>query len=344
MTISLNAEWSQQSAVMLAWPHRDSDWRDNLANAERVYRDLVTQITRFEAVLLLYLDDDHCRHIRTILANTTVDMSRIHWAAVASNDTWARDFGPITVTDSGHPVLLDFTFNGWGKKYAADRDNQVTGRLHADGCFGNLPLRTIDFVLEGGSIDSDGQGSLLTTRHCLLTPTRNPNHTEQDIEALLKTHLGAERILWLNHGELQGDDTDSHIDMLARFCSPEIIAYTSCDDPEDEHYPPLQAMHKELQQLRQRDGSHYRLVALPIPAAKYADGRRLPASYANFLIINAAVLLPVYDDPADAIAIARLQQCFPDREIITINCLPLIRQSGSLHCVTMQLPEGVIRP
>ena len=335
MTISLNAEWSAQSAVMLAWPHRDSDWRDNLSDAEGVYRELVSQITRFEAVLLLYRDEEHFRHISTALADHKVNMNRIRWAAVETNDTWARDFGPITVFESGRPVLLDFTFNGWGNKYAADKDNRVTDRLHADGCFGSTPVRTIDFVLEGGSIESDGQGSLLTTRHCLLTPTRNPSFTERDIETQLQTHLGVDRILWLDHGELRGDDTDSHIDML--------IAYTSCNDPDDEHYPPLQALHKELQQLRQRNGAPYRLIALPIPAAKYAeDGQRLPGSYANFLIINAAVLLPVYDDPADAVAIARLQACFPEREIIAINCLPLIRQSGSLHCVTMQLPEGVI--
>jgi agmatine deiminase len=345
MTISLNAEWSKQSAVMLVWPHHDSDWRDNLGNAEGVYRDLVARIAQYETVLLLYRNDEHFRRINTILRGANVDSSRIRWQAVVTNDTWARDFGPITVSDSGRPVLLDFTFNGWGGKYAAGEDNRATVRLHANGCFGTTPIRKIDFVLEGGSIDSDGQGSLLTTRQCLLTPTRNPDFTEQDIEALFKAYLGVDRVLWLDHGELRGDDTDSHIDMLARFCSPGIIAYSSCDDPEDEHYTPLQAMQAELQQLRQRNGARYQLIALPIPAAKYAgDGRRLPASYANFLIINGAVLLPVYDDPADAIAITRLQECFPDREVIAINCLPLIRQSGSLHCVTMQLPEGVIKP
>lgn len=343
MTISLYAEWSKQSAVLLAWPHPDSDWQANLTDAERVYTALVRQITHFESVVMIYRDNAHLQHIKSVLKDNNVNTTAIVWTQQRTNDTWARDFGPITVTDGTRPVLLDFTFNGWGNKYNAADDNQVNRQLHQDGIFSDLNMRHYDFILEGGSIDYDGEGTLLTTKNCLLAPTRNPTLTENEIELELSKMLGVKRTLWLAHGELHGDDTDSHIDMLARFCDPETIAYCSCENPADEHYIPLQQMYQELMAFRRTDGKPYRLVALPLPQAKYDDdGQRLPASYANFLIINDAVLLPVYDDPADVIAVQQLQACFPDREIITINCLPLIRQFGSLHCVTMQLPLGVI--
>ena len=189
----------------------------------------------------------------------------------------------------------------------------------------------------------DGSGTLLTTARCLLAPTRNPKLTQDGLEARLKELLGLDRILWLQHGHLTGDDTDSHIDTLARFCDARTIAYVACADPDDEHHAELKAMEEELRALRAADGRPYRLVPLPWPRARYDDdGRRLPATYANFLIINGAVLVPTYDDPADGPALARLRECFPGREIIGVDCLPLIYQYGSLHCVTMQLPEGVL--
>jgi len=197
-------------------------------------------------------------------------------------------------------------------------------------------------VLEGGSIDSDGQGTLLTTTACLLAPTRNPSLDQAGIESSLAQYLGVQRVLWLRHGRLEGDDTDSHIDMLARFCDPVTLAYSCCDDEADEHFAPLQAMKKELASFRTLAGEPYRLVPLPLPQAIFnAQGRRLPASYANFLIINNAVLVPLYDDHADEIAITNLQRCFPDRQIVGINCLAIIQQYGSLHCLTMQLPQGI---
>lgn len=343
MTVSLNAEWSPQSGIMLAWPHPNSDWRPRLADAERVYCDLARHITRCEKLLIIYYDQAQKHHIKTLLAQHPVRHERLYWAQAPSNDSWARDFGPITINRDGRPSLIDFRFNGWGNKYPSELDNQISRRLHDNGLFGDTQLQSLDFVLEGGAIDCDGEGSLLTTRNCLLAPTRNPQLDQAGIEAVLTATLGVDRILWLDNGELTGDDTDSHIDMLARFCSPDTIAFSHCDDLNDEHYLSLQAMQQELQLLCRKDGSPYRLVALPIPAAIFNDdGQRLPASYANFLIINDAVLLPVYADPADAIARQRLQACFPEREIIPINCLPLIQQYGSLHCVTMQLPAGVL--
>lgn len=344
MTISLFQEWTKQSAVLLAWPHTDSDWHEIINEVEQVYVEIVGHITRFESVVILFRDLHHRQHINTLFDQARIDSAAIIWNQQHTNDTWARDFGPITIREDNDLVLLDFTFNGWGNKYPADRDNLINRQLHIDDVFNGLRMRHFDFVLEGGSIDCDGNGTLLTTRHCLLTPTRNPTLDELAIEEELMNFFGVSRILWLSHGELSGDDTDSHIDMLARFCDPATIAYTSCNDPDDEHYSPLHLMQQELQQLRQANGEPYQLVELPIPAAKYHDdGHRMPASYANFLIINDAVLVPVYNDPADAFAIKQLERCFPDREIIAINCLPLIKQSGSLHCITMQLPEGVIK-
>jgi len=343
MPISLNAEWSRQSAIILAWPHLQSDWHAILEDAERVYCDLARHITRFEKLLILYHDAEHQQHIHSLLDPQTLEYDRIIWAQAVSNDSWARDFGPITVTSDGHPLLLDFTFNGWGNKYPADLDNQITRHLYMCGVFNNVRLNSLDFILEGGAIDTDGRGTLLTTRRCLLAPTRNPQLDQAGIEAKLAEALGINHFLWLEHGELAGDDTDSHIDMLARFCNHSTIAFSHCDDPADQHFESLQAMFQELQQMQSQDGTPYDLVPLPIPQAKFDDhGQRLPASYANFLIINDAVLVPVYDDPADQIALERLQSCFPDLEIIAINCLPLIKQYGSLHCVTMQLPEGVL--
>jgi agmatine deiminase len=296
-----------------------------------------------ELVLIVCLDDAQQQHVKDVLTRAGVAQARVRLHNIASNDTWARDHGPVTVMDDGQPLLLDFTFNGWGGKFDATLDNLITHQLHTAGAFGAIPMRTIDLVLEGGSIESDGAGTLLTTAQCLLTPTRNPQYNRADIEDCLRSVLGCERFLWLEHGALAGDDTDSHIDTLARLCSADCIAYVACDDPTDEHYTELKTMEAELEAFRTRDGKPYHLVPLPWPKPRFAaDGRRLPATYANFLIINGAVLLPTYDDPADPEAAARLAQCFPDREIISIPCLPLILQYGSLHCVTMQLPAGVL--
>jgi agmatine deiminase len=257
---------------------------------------------------------------------------------IPTNDTWARDFGPITIEENGVPVLLDFTFTGWGEKFAAEKDNAVNRKLLAAGAFGATALRTVDLILEGGSIESDGQGTLLTTTECLLNPNRNPHLSREQIEERLQTELGVKNILWLQHGHLIGDDTDAHIDTLARLCPDKTIVYVACDDPEDEHFASLKAMEKELEQF-----SGYRLLPLPWPGAKYdSAGQRLPATYANYLVINGAVLVPTYNDPADSEALEVIGKAFSDREIIGIDCSTLIRQHGSLHCITMQIPKGVI--
>ena len=341
----LPAEWEPQDGVLLTWPHDASDWRPWLAELDQVYVVLAREIARRQRLLVCVRDAAHRRHVERLLEQAGVAPSQALLHEVASNDSWARDHGPITVFDAGRPRLLDFVFNGWGGKYAASLDDRITATLVRAGAFGATPCERVDFVLEGGAIDSDGAGTLLTTSACLLSPRRNPGLARADIEARLRECFGLRRVLWLEHGALEGDDTDGHIDTLARFCAETTIAYARCDDPSDAHFAVLQAMERELGALRDAHGAPYRLVPLPWPAAKHGDdGRRLPATYANFLIINGAVLVPAYRDAADSVALDTLAGCFPDREVIGIDCLPLIRQNGSLHCVTMQLPAGTLAP
>lgn len=342
----LPPEWHTQSGVMLAWPHRHSDWVHNLASVDPVYAAMAHAIAQRETLIVLYYDAAHRHHIEELLASRGVPANRLRFYEIPTNDTWVRDTAPLSVLNTaGACVLLDFQFNGWGGKYDATLDNSINARLTALGAFSPVKLQMVDLVLEGGSIEVDGQGTLLTTAACLLAQTRNPNLSKQQLEMRLGEQLGVDRFLWLENGYLAGDDTDSHVDMLARFCSPDTIAYVRCDDPQDEHYSALTRMEEELRSFRRADGQPYRLVPLPWPRARYdTEGRRLPASYANFLIINGAVLLPTYDDPADTQAVTTLRGVFPGRDIVPIPSLPLITQRGSIHCATMQLPAGVLGP
>ncbi|NOQ52913.1 MAG: agmatine deiminase [Desulfuromonadaceae bacterium] len=336
----LPAEWEPQDGVLLAWPHADSDWQPILPEIIPVYIELIKQISRFELVLLASPEPDT---VRATLQNASVDLSRIQFYEIPCNDTWTRDFGPISIYRDGQPQLIDFGFNGWGLKFAADQDNQVTRRLHVAGAFAATPRKTSGLILEGGSIESDGAGTILTTSECLLNPNRNPHMGKQQLEAALQELLGGEHFLWLDHGYLAGDDTDSHIDTLARLCPNGTIAYVRCDDPQDEHYPALQRMESQLRSFRTRSGRPFRLIPLPWPKARHnEEDRRLPATYANFLIINRAVLVPTYNEPADAAALTAIGEAFPGREIVGIDCRPVIRQHGSLHCISMQIPQGVL--
>lgn len=339
------AEWAPQDGVQLTWPNDRGDWAPYLTQVEPVFVALAREIARRERVLIGCYDDAHCAAVAQRLRAADIDLDRVRLVATPSNDTWARDHGPICIYEDEHPRLLDFTFNGWGGKYNADLDNRITAQLAAAGVFGDCPIEPVDLVLEGGGIETDGVGTLLTTTSCLLAPTRNPRLNQAQLETRLGDLLGVDRFLWLHHGHLEGDDTDGHIDTVARFCSADSIAYQGCDDAQDSHYPALAAMAGELRALRTRDGMPYRLIELPWPRPKFnPQGQRLPATYANFLIVNGAVLVPTYADPADTLALERLQEGFPDRAIVPIDCSALILQYGSLHCVTMQLPRGVLAP
>lgn len=333
------AEWHPQSAVQLTWPHADSDWAPILEEVIPCFVAIAKAIIERQKLLIVCPSEDD---VRAQLGD--VDYDRVLFREMETNDTWARDHGGISVFDDGQPVVYDFVFNGWGLKFAANWDNLITRTLCIQDTFAGdvLPINMQPFVLEGGSIESDGKGTMLTTVECLASVNRNEYLQKEELEHYLKDVFGLDRILWLENGYLAGDDTDSHVDTLARFCSEDTIAYVQCTDEADEHYTELQAMQKELEAFTQADGKPYRLIALPMADVVEWEGERLPATYANFLIINGAVLLPFYNSPKDEVARQALQVAFPDREIVGINCLPLIKQHGSLHCVTMQYPEGFI--
>ncbi|WP_457594217.1 agmatine deiminase family protein [Hydrogenimonas sp.] len=324
-------EWAKQSAVLMAFPHAGTDWADDLSGALSPFVRIASTIAYGEPLILVCDDKEKTKEL-------FCDIRNITFVELPTNDTWARDFGPITLCESGKRKFLDFTFNGWGEKFASALDNAVTSKLVQLGIlYGDY--ERVDFVLEGGSIESDGEGTLMTTSRCLLNPNRNPGMDKAEIEAFLKEKLCIKRILWLDHGELEGDDTDAHIDTLARFVDEKTIAYVACSDESDSHYEELKKMEAQLRSFRTMAGNPYRLVPLPLPSPKYKEERRLPATYANFLITNHAVLLPVYGDDKDAEAKAIVKSLFPKREVVPINCLKLIEQGGSLHCVTMQIPD-----
>jgi agmatine/peptidylarginine deiminase len=339
------AEWEPQSAVLIAWPHQDTDWGPRLAEVEETYVALVAAIVRFQTAAICVADDDLQTYAEARLRSARIDMDRVRFVAVEYDDTWLRDSGPVTLQAVGANDnrfhLLDFRFTGWGGKYEANRDDRLIEALDAQSLFADAERRQIDFALEGGGIETDGAGTLLTTWRCL--HERHPDTTREALTAKLSQWLEQDRVLWLDHGYLEGDDTDAHIDTLARFAAEDAIVYQACDDVNDSHYEELQAMASELAALRMKNGHPYRLFPLPWAKPIVDDGRRLAASYANFLIVNGAVLMPVYGDTeADAEAQRVLAEAFPGREIVTIDCRPLIWQNGSLHCITMQLPAGVL--
>ncbi len=351
----LPAEWHPQSAVQLTWPHAGTDWAPYLREADDVYVRMALEIlTQNELLIIVTPEPERIRaliHERIPTRLTPL----IRYFCAPTNDTWARDHGFLTMLTTTGPRLLDYRFNGWGMKFAADNDNMICRRMMAADDTADEPSLFVpsaqyvdcqDFVLEGGSIESDGCGTILTTEACLLSANRNDSLSREDIEARLRHDLAADRIIMLQHGHLIGDDTDSHIDTLARFCSPTVIAYTAPPaDTSDPHYDDLAAMQEELRQLRTATGKPYELIPLPLPEACVDpdDGHRLPATYANFLILNNAVLLPTYRQyDNDELAHNRLAAAFPRRAIIDIDATTLIRQHGSIHCCTMQFPANTI--
>ena len=335
----LPAEWFPQSAVQLTWPHAGTDWAPILKEVIPCFVSIAQEIMKREKLVVVCPD---ASEVKEQLG--AFDEERVRFVELPTNDTWARDHGGISVFDPLGPMVYDFVFNGWGMKFAANKDNLITRNLYQSGVFAEeIQLVNMSpFVLEGGSIESDGRGTLMATAECLLSVNRNEYLQREEIEHYLKDIFGVKRILWIENGYLAGDDTDSHVDTLARFCSEDTIAYVKCEDESDEHYDELRAMEEEIKAFRQENGEPYRLVPLPMADEVVWEGERLPATYANFLIINGAVLLPFYNSPKDEEARKALQAVFLDREVIGINCLPLIKQHGSLHCVTMQYPEGYI--
>ena len=344
---TLPAEWHRQSSIQLTWPHAETDWQPYLDEIEETFVQIAKAVTQYENLIIAAKQPDT---VRTLLEEslTEEEMLRVRLYECDNDDTWARDHAFITLvsTQKGVPCrLLDFHFNGWGKKFDAEKDNSINHTLSNIGAFGNaVRVDCDDFVLEGGSIESDGKGTILTTSQCLLAPNRNEPMTRGDIEATLKERLCARKIVWLNHGTLIGDDTDGHIDTIARLCPDDTIVYVGCDDASDPQYDDFKALERQLQTVTNADGKAFRLMRLPMPKAILFDGERLPATYANFLILNGAVIVPTYNQAEnDAKAMSVIAAAFPSYDIIGIDASVIIRQHGSIHCLTMQFPEEVNR-
>ena len=365
MTYRLPAEWEPQDFVLLTWPNETTDWAPYLEEILQTVAEMVRAIARHEEVMLLSMS-------KTDVPDELREMPNVYVAELPNNDTWARDFGPI-VLKSTQPadsaaegessaddeeeekdyLWLDFRFNGWGEKFQAAWDNMIPYKLWAlYGFFEDADYEDHqDFVLEGGSIETDGRGTLFTTSQCLLAPHRNQPLTKEQIEEQLKRRLRVGRVVWLDYGNLVGDDTDGHIDTIVRCAPDDTLVYVGCDDATDEQYADFHALEEQLKALRTADGKPYRLLRLPMPGGIYevegdcvavqeVQGERLPATYANFLVINGAVLVPTYDQSEkDAEALRVVQQAFPDREMIPIDARTIIRQHGSVHCLTMQVPR-----
>ena len=326
---------------MLTWPHERGDWGDRLEDIYPLFVQIGATISAHQSLLSICRTLKHATMVRQLLLEQGARANRLAFCLADSNDTWARDHGPLTTLAGASALLNDFTFNGWGGKFEAGLDSAITGCLHEQNVFAGTPMRVRDLVLEGGAIETDGRGTLLATRSSIIAATRNPDHSEHRIERELREWLGFERFLWLDRGDITGDDTDGHIDTLARFSDPDTILHATAPSGDRDHVE-LTAMEKQLRAFRTPDGRAYRLLPLPFPGIhKDADGRRLPASYANFLIINTAVLLPVYGADEDQEAMAVVRQAFPSREIVPIDCRRIIEQNGSLHCLTMQFPAPV---
>ena len=341
--ILLLPEWYPQSAIQLTWPHPDTDWGYMLEEVTACYVNIATEILKRQKLVIVC---HNAALIKYELKNHTDLPHNLTLVELPTNDTWARDHSGISVFKDGKKQAYDFTFNGWGLKFASNYDNQITRGLFANNIF-NADVELVnkkDFALEGGALESDGKGTLLTTSECLLSPNRNSFLSKDEIEDYLKKNFGLDRILWLDYGYLNGDDTDSHIDTLARYSDEHTIVYVKCEDKTDEHYDALSKMEEQLKAFTDYRGNPYKLIALPMAKAVYdEDNQRLPATYANFLIMNDVILLPFYnDEERDLQAKEQLQIAFPTREVIGIDCSPLIRQHGSLHCITMQYPEGFV--
>jgi agmatine deiminase len=333
------AEWESHAATWLAWPHKEDSWPGKLPGMPPIWAEMVRHLTTGEDVHILVNDAAPEREVRSLLEGAGVPLGRVHFHAVQTDDAWIRDHGPTFLTRStrsgGELALVGWRYNAWGGKYPPwDNDDRVPIEI---GRILGVPVFEPGIVLEGGSIDVNGCGTLLTTESCLLNPNRNPGLGKGDIEQILCAYLGVTKILWLGDG-IAGDDTDGHIDDLARFVDPVTVVTVVESDPADENHAALEDNLRRLRAMSDQAGRPLRVVCLPMPRPIFHAGVRLPASYANFYIGNAAVLVPVFDDPADAEALDTLQALFPGRRVVGIGAADLVWGLGAFHCVTQQQP------
>lgn len=332
---TLLPEWAEQEAVILAWPHNNTDWQNNLSQARATYIALIEAINQAHSVVILLCPESE----QTSLQNSLPSGAKVLIVSCDYNDTWVRDYGFLTVSDGkvNHPV--SFVFNGWGQKFNAELDNKVNKSTLAKLC--QQPLIESDIVLEGGALEIDENQHLLTTGSCLYNYKRNGRMSGEAYNELFSDVLGAKTISIFNHGHLEGDDTDGHIDTLARYTPLMGIVLQGADNrPLDPHFAELFKLQYEVSQALPK----HKIYSLPLPHVVNEDGERLPASYANFLILNRHVLMPIYGHEEDAEAMAKVQSAYPNYTIIPVDCLSLVQQNGSLHCVSMQVPTNTIKP
>lgn len=338
-------EWAKQSAILLTWPHERTDWAPYLKEITETYLQMAEVITMNEKLIIAA---QYPKKVMPLLERRLSPkyIQNVKVYPCKCNDTWARDHGPITIIrDDGQKFLLNFRFNGWGKKFKWNLDNAINKTLYNEFAFGGILSDEDDFVLEGGAIESDGKRTVMTTSFCQLAPNRNKKMTTKEkLDQELCARLHADRIIWIDHGKLIGDDTDGHIDTIARFAPNDTIVYMGCDDKDDEQYEELSLLEEQLKELKTLSGKPYRLIRLPMPHPIYDGYDRLPATYANFLILNYAVLVPTYKQPErDRQAMDAIQKAFPIHEIIGIDATAIIRQHGSVHCLAMQLPASTTK-
>lgn len=318
-------EWNEQEYLMLSLPHEKSDWKPYLGEIVQAYKEFVRAASEFQKVLLIAPSKSDFVSFE--------NMANVEFFICDTNDTWIRDFGAIDILEDNRLKALDFTFNAWGNKFQSELDNEVNSKLFKEKF--KEKLTKIDFILEGGSIDFNGEGVMLTSSNCLLNENRNSHLDKNQIEAKLKEIFGLKQIIWLENGFIKGDDTDHHIDTLARFIDKNTIAYSVCEDEEDEHYIPLQKMKKEL------EATGFNLIELPLPKPLYYEGRRLGATYANFVFVNDALIIPFYKDKNDEIIRQRLAKALPERKIVGVDARVFLRQNGSLHCSCQNRFKGL---
>ena len=337
------AEWEKQQGVLLCFPHNGNDWPGKYEAVKWAFVEFIKKVATFEEVFLMVADENQKEKVSIMLETAHVDLSKVSYIVQKTNRSWMRDSGPIIVKNGEHREALNFNFNGWAKYKNIQLDKHVPTKV---GEFLNIPVTQVIYkgkpvIVEGGAIDTNGRGTLLTSEECLMHPdiqVRNPNFSKEDYEAVFKEYLGITNVIWLGDG-VEGDDTHGHIDDLCRFVNEDTIVTIVETDPQDHNYKPLQDNLKRLQNAKLENGKSPVIVALPMPKRLDFEGLRLPASYANFLILNNSVLVPTFNDSNDRVALNIISECFPDREIIGISCTDFIWGFGTLHCLSQQIPE-----
>jgi agmatine deiminase len=336
------AEWENQQGILLCFPHNGKDWPGKYEAIQWAFVEFIKKIATYETVFLVVADEKLKEKVNGMLEMARVKLENISFIIQKTNRSWMRDSGPIVIKNGDTREALNFNFNGWAKYKNYQLDKHVPSTVAN---FLDMPLTQVMYkgkpvIVEGGAIDSNGRGTLLTSEECLMHPdiqVRNPNFTKEDYEAVFKEYLGITNVIWLGDG-VEGDDTHGHIDDLCRFINEDTIVTIVETDPKDSNYAPLQDNLKRLQNAKLENGKPPVIVALPMPKRIDFEDLRLPASYANFLILNKCVLVPTFNDPNDRKALNILAECFPDREIIGISAIDLIWGFGTLHCLSQQIP------